>query len=179
MNQDDTAEAEGSRGGDDEGNALYAGSFVGRERFRELVRNALSEAARRRWRDLVLADPDFQDWPLGERAVIESLTAWVLAGQRLTLLARRYDAVHRAHPRFVTWRRQWSHKIEARGVPSADPLEVPSLVWTPEWALQRIDVLRSTGYCGPEAERRTALREQLDDWLQRSSAAFPADTLGL
>lgn len=161
------------------GAALFAGPFMGRESFRALVRDALGEAARAGWRELILADADFNDWPLGERVVIDALTAWVLSGQRLRLLARRYDAVYRQHPRFVTWRRQWSHKIEARGVPAADALDVPSVLWTPGWALQRTDVLRSGGFCGPEPDRRVMLRELLDEWLLRSSPAFPADTLGL
>lgn len=161
------------------GAALPAGPFVGRESFRALVRDALAEAARAGWRELILADADFNDWPLGERVVIDALTAWVLSGQRLTLLARRYDAVYRQHPRFVAWRRQWSHKIEARGVPSADALDVPSVLWAPGWVLQRSDVLRSGGFCGPEPDRRVLLRDWLDDWLSRSSPAFPADTLGL
>jgi hypothetical protein len=40
-------------------------------------------------------------------------------------------------------------------------------------------VERSHGYCGSEPERRVALRETLKEWLQKSSPAFPATTLGL
>lgn len=159
---------------------LPQGPFIGRESFRALVRTALDEAGRRGWRELILADADFRDWPLGERAVIESLTSWALSGgQRLTLLAHRYDAVVRTQPLFVAWRRQWSHKIEARGLPGVDAQDVPCILWTPGWVLQRQDVLRSRGFSGAEPERRRLLRERLDDWLMRSSAAFPADTLGL
>ncbi len=158
---------------------LPRGPFAGRDTFRDLLRQALAEAASRGWRELILADADFQDWPLGERAVVEALTRWALSGQRVTLLARRYDAVVRLHPRFVVWRRQWSHKIDARAVPTADPSDLPSALWSAGWVLQRQDVLRSSGFCGPEAERRVRLREALDDWLGRSSVAFPADTLGL
>lgn len=162
------------------GAGLPAGPFVGRDSFRALVRAALAEAARCGWRELVLADADFQDWPLGEGAVIESLTTWALSGgQRLTLLARHYDAVVRRQPRFVAWRQQWSHKIEARGLPGIDAQDVPSILWTPGWGLQRHDVLRSGGFSGGEPERRRLLRETLDEWLRRSSSAFPADTLGL
>lgn len=162
------------------GAGLPQGAFIGRETFRELVRTALAEAARCRWRELILADADFHDWPLGERAVIESLTSWALSGgQRLTLLARRYDTVVRTQPRFVAWRRQWSHKIDARGLPGVDAQDVPCILWTPAWVLERQDVLRSRGFSGSEPERRRQLRETLEDWLTRSSTAFPADTLGL
>lgn len=165
---------------DGPGADLPEGPFIGRDTFRELVRTALGEAARRGWRELLLADADFADWPLGERAVVEALTAWALSGgQRLTLLARRYDAVVRTQPRFVVWRRQWSHKIEARGLPGVDAQDVPCILWTPGWVLQRQDMLRSRGFTGSEPERRRLLREALDGWLARSSTAFPADTLGL
>ena len=158
---------------------LAAGPFIGRERFRTLVREALAEAGRAGWRELILCDADFADWPLGERAVVEALEAWARAGQRLTLLARCYDAVERHHPLFVNWRRQRAHQLECRGIPKADALAMPSVLWSPDWALQRHDVLRSSGVCGAEPQRRQRLRELLDGWLERSSPAFAATTLGL
>jgi peptidyl-tRNA hydrolase len=81
---------------------------------------------------LILSDASFLDWPLGERAVAESLQAWSRPGRRkVILLARRYDEVMRRHARFVKWRQTWSHIIEARGCPSADELEFPSVIWSP------------------------------------------------
>ena len=158
---------------------LPQGRFEGREAFAERVRQALACAAREGWREIVLADASFADWPLGEKAVAEALQAWSKTGRRCILLARRYDEVMRRHARLVNWRRTWSHIVEARGCPSADPLELPSAIWSPHWSLRRLDPERSTGYCGSEPERRVALREALDEWLQRSSPAFPATTLGL
>ena len=153
--------------------------FEGREAFRQLVRDALACAAREGWRELILSDATFEDWPLGERAVIESLQGWAGGGRHLTLLAKSYDDVVRRHARFVTWRRTWSHVIEARGCADADALSLPSLLWSPAWVLERRDLERSTGYCGSEPERRVALRESLNEWLQKSTPAFPASTLGL
>lgn len=161
------------------GDGLLQGRFEGRVAFAEQVRQALACAAREGWHEIVLADASFADWPLGERAVAESLQAWSKTGRRCILLARRYDDVLRLHARFVTWRRTWAHIVEARGCPSADPLELPSAIWSPHWALRRLDPERSTGFCGSEPDRRLALREALDGWLQKSSPAFPATTLGL
>ena len=42
---------------------------------------------------MVLCDATFEDWPLGERAVAESLQAWSRTGRRMTLLARGYELV--------------------------------------------------------------------------------------
>lgn len=158
---------------------LPQGRFEGRDAFRQAVRDALACAAQEGWRELVLADASFADWPLGERAVAESLQAWSASGRRCILLARRYDDVQRLHPRFVTWRQAWSHLVEARGCPSADPLELPSAIWSPTWTLRRLDVEHSHGIAGCEPERRVAARELIDGWLQKSSPAFPATTLGL
>ena len=158
---------------------LPQGRFEGRTAFAQLVRDALAAAAREGWRELILSDPDFGDWPLGERAVAESLQAWSAAGRTCTLLARRYDEARRRHARFVTWRQAWSHIVEARACPSADELELPSAIWSPAWAMLRLDPVRSTGLCGRDPERRLALRETLDEWLQRSTPSFPATTLGL
>lgn len=158
---------------------LPQGRFEGREAFQQLVREALACAAREGWREIVLCDADFADWPLGERAVAQSLQDWSAAGRRCTLLARRYQEVVVRHARFVTWRRTWSHLVEARACPSADPLELPSAIWSPGWAMQRLDLDRCTGFSGAEPERRLLLRESLNEWLQRSSPSFPATTLGL
>ncbi|MBA2675512.1 hypothetical protein [Ramlibacter sp.] len=159
--------------------ALPSGRFEGRDAFQQLVRDALAAAAREGWRELVLCDADFADWPLGERAVVESLNAWSTAGRRMVLLARRWDEVPRTHPRFVAWRRTWAHVIEAHGCASADPLELPSALWSPAWVMERRDPLRCNGFCGAEPERRVQVRETLQEWLRKSSVAFPATTLGL
>ncbi|MFT3776940.1 MAG: hypothetical protein QM772_01460 [Ottowia sp.] len=162
------------------GAGLPEGAFAGRETFRQLVRDALARAAEEGWRELILCDASFHDWPLGERACVEALHAWARgAGRRFTMLARRYDEVPRQHARFVEWRRQWSHRIECRACPSADPQDLPSALWSPGWVLQRLDPLRSGGVSGGEAERRQLLREQIDHWLGRSTPGFPATTLGL
>jgi hypothetical protein len=158
---------------------LPQGRFEGREAFAQMVRDALACAAEEGWRELILSDPGFADWPLGERGVAESLHAWSASGRRCILLARRWDDVRRLHPRFVSWRQTWSHLIEARGCPSADPLELPSVIWSPAWAMRRLDLERCQGVAGTEPERRVAVRELTDGWLQKSSAAFAATTLGL
>ena len=153
--------------------------FEGRDEFRQLVRDALATAAREGWREIILSDASFEDWPFGERAVAQALQAWSHSGRRMTLLARRYDGVLRQHARFVRWRGTWSHIITAVACPSADPLDLPSALWSPAWVMERRDIERSNGYCGSEPERRVALRESLDGWLQKATPAFPATTLGL
>jgi hypothetical protein len=153
--------------------------FTGRAEFQQLVRDALACAAREGWQQIILSDADFGDWPLGERAVAQSLQEWSATGRHITLLARRYDTVVRSHARFVTWRKTWSHIIDARACSSADPLELPSAIWSPGWVMQRLDPERCNGVCGSEPDRRVLLRESLNGWLQKSSPSFPAVTLGL
>jgi hypothetical protein len=159
--------------------ALLDGSFDGRSAFQQLVRDALATAAREGWRSITLVDASFEDWPLGERAVVESLSAWSQTGRSFTILAKRFDALVAKHHRFVTWRGQWSHIIDARGVPSADAESFPSALYSPGWVLRRLDPVRSKGVAGPEAQRRVLLREQINEWLGKSSPAFAATTLGL
>jgi hypothetical protein len=166
-------------GDDGMAGALPSGRFEGRMAFQQLVRDALACAAREGWREIILCDADFHDWPLGERAVTESLREWSAAGRRCTLLARRYGEIVMRHARFVTWRQTWSHIIEARACASADPLELPSAIWSPGWVMQRLDPERCNGVCGSEPERRLLLRESLREWLSKSAPSFPSTTLGL
>jgi hypothetical protein len=162
-----------------QGTSLPEGRFAGRNAFRQLVRDALACAAREGWAELILSDASFEDWPLGERAVAQSLSDWAKPGRTCILLARRYDEAVRQHARFVTWRQTWSHIIEARSCPSADELDFPSAIWSPHWVMQRLDTERSNGVSGGEPQRRLLLRELLDEWRHKSSPSFPAVTLGL
>lgn len=158
---------------------LPQGRFSGRNDFRDLVRDAFATAAREDWLQIVISDADFDDWPLGERAVAQSLQDWSRTGRRFVIVARNYDTLIREHARFVTWRKTWGHIIECWVCSSADPLELPSAIWSPQWVMHRLDPERCNGVSGREPERRVALRETLDEWIRKSSPGFPASTLGL
>ncbi|AGU50627.1 hypothetical protein VAPA_1c35430 [Variovorax paradoxus B4] len=160
--------------------SLPEGRFDGREAFAGIVRAALSSAARQGWRELVFSDPDFADWPLGERASIEALQAWSATGRRFMLLAQRFDVVERSHARFVPWRRMWDHIIECRTVRTeAGSAAVPSAIWTPEWFVHRTDPERSRGLCGFAPRARRELRETMDESWRTGRPAFPASASGL
>ena len=158
---------------------LPEGRFAGRLAFADTIRLALQHAACERWPVLVLCDADFADWPLGERAVIETLNAWAGSGRLLRLLARDFAPLRQQHPRFVQWRTTWAHQVEAQAWARAAAGDLPSALWTPGWALERLDVLRCTGVCSADPARRTALRERIDNAWSRSSPSFAASTLGL
>jgi hypothetical protein len=158
---------------------LTEGRFDGREAFVTLVRNALSAAARQGWKEIIFSDPDFADWPLGERASIEALQAWSASGRRFVLLAQRFDLLERAHARFVPWRCMWDHIIECRASGKAVGSEVPSAIWTGDWFVHRIDPDRSRGVCGVDPRARRELREAIDEAWRLGRPAFAASTLGL
>ncbi|MET0541042.1 MAG: hypothetical protein ABWZ88_04745 [Variovorax sp.] len=158
---------------------LPDGPFEGRDTFRSRLRTAMAEAARQNWREIVFSDIDFEDWPLGERASIESLQAWAGAGRSLVLLAEHFKVFEREHARFVRWRQTWSHIIECRACRGPGLPTVPSAIWTPSWCLQRVDIDHARGMCSVQPERRRALREAIDECLRHGRPAFPALTLGL
>ncbi|MBF9266335.1 hypothetical protein [Paracidovorax cattleyae] len=158
---------------------LPSGRFEGRRDFDAGVRAALACAVREGWQELVLCDFDFHDWPLGDRDVEALLHAWAGRGRRLTLLAAGYDELVRRHARFVRWRSTWDHIVECRKAPARERQELPGVLWSGHWVLQRLDPERCTGVAGGEPERRVQVRQVLDEWLRRSTPAFPATTLGL
>lgn len=159
--------------------ALPQGRFEGLTEFAELIRTAFAAAAAQGWREIIICDSTYEDWPLGERAVAQSLNEWSSSGRKLTMLAKSYNEVVRRHARFVTWRRTWAHIVECRANVSISPDNMPSALWSPVWVFQRLDITRSTCVSGTEAARRVALRERLDECLRLSSPAFAATTLGL
>lgn len=159
---------------------LPAGPFIGRESFRQLLRQSFAAAAEGGWHELLISDPDFADWPLGEPAVVQSLHDWAQKSTgRCIILARSYDAIPRQHALFVRWRSQWQHKIECLEYPGEQSQEVPSLLWSPKWALQRVEAVRGWGISGAQARRLKLLRSGMDEWLERAVPGFPAVTLGL
>jgi hypothetical protein len=158
---------------------LPQGRFEGRDAFRQNVRDALACAAREGWRELILSDADFHDWPLGERAVVDSLNAWAHSGRTLVMLARSYEDVLRTHPRFVGWRKTWAHLIDCRRNARGDAVGFPSVLWSSAWVMRRLDPEHCTGVCTSAPEPRVASRESLKEWLGQSSPGFPVTTLGL
>jgi hypothetical protein len=158
---------------------LLEGRFSGPGEFSALIRLTFATAAASGWREIILSDSTFEDWPLGERAVTQSLNDWSRSGRKLTMLAKNYDEVLRRHSRFVTWRRTWAHIVECRKNGATSANDLPSAVWSPVWVCQRLDVDRSTGVAGAEPARRVMLKERLDECLRKSSPGFPATTLGI
>ena len=158
---------------------LPQGRIEGPSQFAAVIRLALATAAAQGWREIVMSDANFESWPLGERAVAQSLNEWAKTGRTLTMLARNYDEVTRRHARFVTWRRTWAHIVTCRANTQLALDDFPSGLWSPVWVCQKLDLVRCTGVAGTEAVRRVALRERLDECLRLSSPAFAANTLGL
>jgi hypothetical protein len=158
---------------------LLEGAFAGPQAFAQLVRDALATAAHEGWVEMVWSDATFEDWPLREKAVVESLQAWARSGRRLVLLARSYDSLRLLHPRFVSWRVMWDHIIECRVCKSVDASEFPSAMLSRTWSMRRLDLARSTGRAGYETRRRLQLQEALDECRRQSAPGFSASVLGL
>jgi len=158
---------------------LPEGRLAGRVAFADTVRQALASAAARGWAELWLIDDHFADWPLGERAVVQSLQDWARRGRHLRLLAREVQSLRRAHPRFVDWCATWQHLIEVHALRQASPHELPGAIWTPEWTLERLDPVRFTAVATHASERRVALQERLDEWWKKGQPALAPTTLGL
>ena len=159
--------------------ALPQGRFGGPAELAELVRCAFAAAAAQGWREIIICDSTFETWPLGERAVAQSLQDWSKSGRKLTMLAKNYNEVMRKHARFVSWRRTWAHLVECRANASLSDDDMPGALWSPAWVFQTLDQTCCAGVCGSEPARKVALKERLDECLRLSSPSFAATTLGL
>ncbi len=154
--------------------------IAGRSEFQAAVRAAFAEAGAAGWHQITLCDADFAMWPLNEPVVIDCLTAWVDARRHLHLLALDYDEVLRRHPRFVRWRVQWAHAVQARALVEVQPADVPTLLHAPgALALRLLDPLRQQGRVSRLASDIASDGELIDAISQRSIEAFPPTTIGL
>ena len=148
--------------------------------FQEVIRAGLAQAAELGASDIFLVDPDFADWPLSERAVVESLTRWVDSRRRLTLLASSFDEMPRRQIRFVEWRRQWAHVVHCRHDDELEAAQIPTLLLVPGVVSVRLlDRVRCRGTVSGRPIDLAECREAIDALLQRSTEAFPVTTLGL
>lgn len=149
--------------------------------FQDRVRAAMAMAASQ-GADLTLVDHDFQHWPLGERSVMEAFHQWAVqhraAGCRL--LAAQYDAFPRVHPRWVSWRATWAHRVKCWEAPSelADTLR-PVMVVHGCIGLRLHDTLHGRGIWTRDGQVFRTWLEEIDANLQRSGEALPPTTLGL
>lgn len=151
-----------------------------RSEFHAALREALDEVGQVGSRELFLCDEDFADWPLGDADVIEQLSRWAMSHRRLTLLAQSFDGVVRNYPRFVAWRRQWSHIVDARALEEAEPGEVPTLLLAPGVvSLRLFDRVHVRGSLSHDPADDLRDRELVTAIWQRAAEAFPATTLGL
>jgi hypothetical protein len=155
-------------------------AIASRTEFHDAVRGALAQAAEHGAAEIFLVDPTFDDWPLNDRAVVESLGAWALSRRHLVVFAHSFDEVSRRAPRFAAWRRQWSHIVQCRSDPELAAEEVPTLLLVPGLVTVRLlDRVHYRGTVSDRAADQVAARESVDALLQRSVEAFPATTLGL
>ncbi len=156
------------------------GLITSRKSFHDALYRAFADAATEGCRELWICDATFADWPLGERAVVEQLTQWAGSQRRLTLLATTFDGVVRRHPRWVEWRRQWSHVVHCRANTDLATGQMPSLLLAPGLTSVRLsDSVRWRGRWSREAADEVPCRELIDAVLQRSEDAFPVTVTGL
>jgi hypothetical protein len=154
--------------------------LTGRGECQQALRDAFAEAARIGCRELILCDADYSDWPLSERAVVDSLSQWAYSHRRLTLLAHGFDEIVRRHARWIDWRRQWSHIVECRQLEEVEAAQVPTLLLAPGLVTVRIfDTVHHRGSVSHDPADGVRCRELVDDLWQRSSDAFSVTTLGL
>ena len=167
--------------GDPTPEPLAPGALRSRADFDGAVCGALRHAIAQRSRRLIWLDPDFTAWPLGDPALLQDLTTWLkLPQRRLVLIAQRFDEVPRQHPRFVAWRRDWSHAIEAWSPSAGTEVQMPTLAIDDDrLCLQLFDRMQWRGRLTLDEQAARRWRDEIDALLQRCDAAFPVHHIGL
>jgi hypothetical protein len=144
-----------------------------------MVRQVFALAARRGWQKIVICDPDYDAWPLGESQLVADLNAWSGRGRELVMLAHRYDRVQARQARYVAWRQTWSHIVNCGVVATIDRDATQTLIWTPEWAMQMQDAERFACIGSENPRFRSELASKLAGFAQRGRPGFPVNVLGL
>lgn len=170
---------------------MDAGLFLGRADYVNALREAVLLACAEGARDIYLFDERFVDWPLSEPAVLAALTGWARGAsgaRRLHLLAAHYEDLRRRHPRFVQWRGQWGHCVDARAYePDAlagagrPALAAALLALGGERpiSVRLFDAEQARGAVSFTPADALRTKEWFDALTQRSCESFASSTLGL
>jgi hypothetical protein len=154
--------------------------ITSRNEFHAALRTAFAHAATVGCREIWIVDDDFSDWPLNEPAVLADLTRWAMSHRHFSVLARDFDVVAQRHPRWVQWRRQWSHVVSCHTNSELEAGQMPSLLLAPgSISVRLFDPVRYRGVATDEQADALVWHEAVDAAMQRSQEAFPATTLGL
>ena len=132
------------------------------------------------------ADPDFAHWPLGERAVTDVLQRWMRehGGASVTLLAGQFDVLQRLHPRWLSWRQTWSHRVSCWQASDEIVADLkPMFLWRDRQGdragIRMLDSVTAVGQWTTEPAVLALWQADFDAYLQRSSEGMPCTTLGL
>jgi hypothetical protein len=156
-------------------------AFEGSVEFARALYQAMGHASEKATRRLCWCDDDFANWPLGEPEWIALLTHWArVSGRELVMIARDWSVIEHRHPRFATWRRDWSHVIQCLDPDEARTAPLPT-VWidSDDQVLRVFDPEHWRGRAGFDRVDRQRAREDFDAISQRGSPGFAAVTLGL
>jgi hypothetical protein len=156
------------------------GHFESRTSFVQSVRQCFAALSEQGAKEVWICDADFADWPLNEPEVIDHLTRWCRPSRVFNVLSSDYSVLARRCPRWVEWRKRWSHVVRCRAPEESSPIPLPTLLLAPGVATLRLFEHRLfRGEVSLDAFAARREREALDALLQRSSDSFPAHTLGL
>jgi hypothetical protein len=151
-----------------------------RDGFQSALREALAEAAGAGSRELWLSDIDFAEWPLGEREIVATFERWASSSRRITLVANHFDALARLHPRWIAWRRQWSHIVSCRTNTEIEASDIPCVLIALGTVTVRLsDPTHHRGRIARDRGEELRCKELVDAVLQRSEEGFPATSTGL
>lgn len=151
--------------------------FRSRGEFDEAVLTALAASER----DLLLADRDFSDWPLGTVAACTTIEALLRRpGGRVRVLVADPDWLERHGARFAGLRRRFAVSLACRRIPPSLFRGEGALIGDRCHLLRRAHAgqfrgrltLSRPGDVGPEADRYDALWDE-------STPCLTATTLGL
>jgi hypothetical protein len=96
------------------------------------------------------------------------------------MLALSFSRVEAQAPRFVAWRKTWSHIVDCRELPDLQAHELPGLLLLRQYAvLQRLDPVRHRGHVKRDAPALARAEEAVKDWSARAVPGWPVYTLGL
>ena len=147
-----------------------ASLIEGRLEFRAAVLGELALLAAQEaspiTRELIWVDEDFNDWPLDDEQLQVHLTAFLRRpGRRLRVIAHQFGPMVQRHPRFVKWRKSWSHALDAWAFPA--PGVLTRMLLSSTVVVEVHDLERNLGWTRRGSVGASQALERVADWQSR------------
>ena len=148
--------------------------------FQAAVLWGMEQAITNRAFEIIAMDPDFSDWPWEQDEALALLTTFVkMPTRRITFVCETDRAMLQAMPKFVAWRRTWSHTCRMMAPVGQKELVPLTFLVDSAWGIQSISSDPFKAIVRSRPTELSIFRDAVASHLKGCQEAFSQAILGI